>query len=164
MSRLATKYPGAIVVSGGAKGVDTCAEVGACGAGLSVISFRPYRYEAMSREDEFSIEVVTIGEAAQAYVVERHLRISPPWRKTHAGICFVRNTWIVEHAERVIAFWDGKSSGTRHTIEIARSKRRPLYVYDEYGVLMGVGTSLAEGRIEANAACTRPSLVRTTEE
>lgn len=41
---------------------------------------------------------------------------------------YLRNVSIVEHAERVVAFWDGASKGTRHTIEIARRAGTPVEI------------------------------------
>lgn len=40
-----------------------------------------------------------------------------------------RNIRIVEQADLVIAFWDGKSGGTRFTIEHCRSRKIPLKLY-----------------------------------
>jgi hypothetical protein len=47
------------------------------------------------------------------------------WGKA-AGI--LRNRDIVRHADRVIAFWDGVSRGTAHTIETAKKERVPVTV------------------------------------
>lgn len=41
---------------------------------------------------------------------------------------FIRNKEMVEVADRVIAFWDGQSKGTAHTIELAQSRNIPVYV------------------------------------
>lgn len=35
---------------------------------------------------------------------------------------FKRNIKMAEYADALVAFWDGKSSGTRHMIETAKSK------------------------------------------
>ena len=39
-----------------------------------------------------------------------------------------RNQTIVHNADAVIAFWDGNSAGTAHTIELARLAGVPVYV------------------------------------
>lgn len=36
---------------------------------------------------------------------------------------YIRNKDIVDHADIVVAFWDGKSKGTKHTIDIANSQQ-----------------------------------------
>lgn len=41
----------------------------------------------------------------------------------------LRNITIIEHAEKVIAFWDGKSPGTRFVIEKCLEKDIPLEIY-----------------------------------
>lgn len=40
----------------------------------------------------------------------------------------IRNKQIVAQADRIIAFWDGESRGTRHVIRYARKLRKPLEV------------------------------------
>jgi hypothetical protein len=50
---------------------------------------------------------------------------------------FIRNARIVETCTRVVAFWDGSSSGTAHTIQIARLVTpRPLLVVGPDGKRM----------------------------
>lgn len=41
---------------------------------------------------------------------------------------FRRNESIVAHADAVIAFWDGSSRGTLHTIELAKRAGVPVFV------------------------------------
>lgn len=55
------------------------------------------------------------------------------------GAGFARNGLIAAQADRVVAFWDQKSRGTRDTIEKALKMRRPveIYVYrPETGVML----------------------------
>lgn len=40
----------------------------------------------------------------------------------------VRNKVIVEKSDRVVAFWDGKSTGTMHTVNLARACGKPSLV------------------------------------
>lgn len=42
----------------------------------------------------------------------------------HAG--FVRNQLIVDNADRIIAFWDMRSKGTKDTIERAKRAMKPV--------------------------------------
>lgn len=71
------------IVSGGARGVDSCAGEYARKHGIKLVEFLPdyHRY----------------GGAAP----------------------IIRNRRIVEYADRVIAFWDGKSKGAKMVIEYA---------------------------------------------
>lgn len=50
------------------------------------------------------------------------------WERWGRRAGFIRNELIVAEADRVVAFWDGESRGTRHTIEVARAKGKPVEV------------------------------------
>jgi hypothetical protein len=73
-----------VIVSGGARGVDKCAEKVAQGIGLQT----------------------------EIYPAD--------WHKYGKAAGMKRNQQIVEASDRVVAFWDGDSRGTRNTIEIAK--------------------------------------------
>ena len=80
------------IVSGGAKGVDTCAAEYARRWGLKLTEFLPQ--------------------------YERYGRIAP----------IMRNREIVDYADKVLAFWDGRSKGTRSVIQYAEKKGKPCEV------------------------------------
>jgi hypothetical protein len=40
-----------------------------------------------------------------------------------------RNADIVKAADRIVAFWDGKSSGTKHTIKLAKQAGKPVEIH-----------------------------------
>lgn len=82
-----------VVVSGGARGVDSIAEQAAVDAGIEVRVF-PAQWQLYGRS---------------------------------AG--YRRNVDIVNDADRVVAFWDGSSRGTKHTIDIAHEKGKPTEVF-----------------------------------
>lgn len=42
---------------------------------------------------------------------------------------YVRNRTMVEEADRIVAFWDGESRGTRHSIKLAMESGKPLDIY-----------------------------------
>ncbi|MDR2818915.1 MAG: DUF2493 domain-containing protein [Desulfovibrio sp.] len=54
----------------------------------------------------------------------------PDWEKFGKSAGFIRNNDIVEHSDFVIAFWDGQSKGTRHSLELARKAGKPYYAYN----------------------------------
>ena len=129
---LALKYPDAIVISGGAKGVDWSAENAARGCGLGTIVYRPVCFEALEEYgggNQWYTETLTTGEAAQGFVVDKSRRINPPTYKTFAACAKARNSWIVADSEQVVAFWDGSSRGTADTIRKAKEAGRPCWVY-----------------------------------
>lgn len=129
MTKLAAKYPEAVIVSGGARGVDQMAEKVARWSGLDWISYRPYEFENMEGKPEFSITTFTNGERAQAIVVEKKRRISPPTFSTYGSAAMFRNTWIVQDAEVVVAFHHGRSPGTARSIRVGREFGRQVFVY-----------------------------------
>jgi len=56
------------------------------------------------------------------------LIIKPEWDKYGKSAGFRRNYTIVDNADRVLAFWDGTSRGTAHTVEYARKMKKPVTV------------------------------------
>lgn len=52
------------------------------------------------------------------------------WRKFGKVAGFHRNIQMADRAERLVAFWDGRSRGTRHMIEVAREKGLIVEVVD----------------------------------
>jgi hypothetical protein len=85
---------GAIVVTGGASGVDAAAGQAARARALGLIKLPP-RFE----------ETTDPGASAR------------------------RNQELVDGADVLVAFWDGRSEGTRRTIERALESRREVHVY-----------------------------------
>lgn len=53
----------------------------------------------------------------------------PDWDKYGKRAGFLRNELIINEAERVIAFWDGESKGTKHSIDLAIKKGIPVDIY-----------------------------------
>jgi hypothetical protein len=82
----------AVVVSGGATGVDSIGVSAAEQRGLETVVF------------------------------------PAEWDKYGKSAGFRRNHDIVNAADIVIAFWDGKSRGTKHSMGLARKQNKPLYV------------------------------------
>ena len=46
-------------------------------------------------------------------------RFDPDWKLYGKQAGKVRNTQMARYADRLVAFWDGKSNGTKHMIETA---------------------------------------------
>jgi len=53
----------------------------------------------------------------------------PDWKKFGKGAGFIRNKQIIENSDIVVAFWDGKSNGTKHSIELAKKMNKKLIVF-----------------------------------
>lgn len=81
------------IVSGGARGVDTCARIYAKKNGIPLTEFFP-DYQNFGR-----------------------------------GAPLRRNIHIIDYADCVLAFWDGKSRGTQFVIENCRKRNKKVVVY-----------------------------------
>lgn len=53
----------------------------------------------------------------------------PDWNKYGKSAGFKRNELIINEADRVLAFWDGRSKGTKHSIDLAIKTGKPLDIY-----------------------------------
>lgn len=91
-----------IIISGGAQGVDLCAEQTARERDMKVVRIPVDTYKLPQKYDERKIEY---GRRAR-----------------------VRNQYIIEMAGSVTAFWDEKSTGTKDSIEKARAIGRPVSI------------------------------------
>ena len=86
---------------------------------------------------ESGVETLVSGGASGAdtlaewYAKDRDLPITvikPDWDRYGKVAGFVRNTLIVRDCDKVVAFWDGKSKGTKYTIDTAKSYGKPVYI------------------------------------
>lgn len=80
------------IVSGGAKGIDTCAREYAKAKGIKLTEFLP-EYEKYGR-----------------------------------GAPLKRNLQIIDYVDEVLAFWDGRSKGTKYVIEQCQKKNKKVTV------------------------------------
>jgi len=85
---------GTVVVSGGARGVDSRAESAARNAGL----------------------------VTDIYLAD--------WDLHGKKAGYVRNMLLVDACDKLVAFWDGTSRGTKHAIELARSAGKRVVVFE----------------------------------
>lgn len=52
------------------------------------------------------------------------------WKKYPRMAGILRNMNMLVTATHLVAFWDGKSHGTKHMIEIAKAKGIPVWIFD----------------------------------
>jgi hypothetical protein len=55
-------------------------------------------------------------------------RFPADWRKWGRSAGYRRNAEMAEHADALIAVWDGRSPGTRHMIGVAKTRGLPVFV------------------------------------
>lgn len=69
---------------------------------------------------------------AETQATKRGLRVishHPDWDRDGKSAAFVRNATIAEDCDEMVAFWDGKSRGTKSAIQYARDLRKPVTIY-----------------------------------
>lgn len=69
-----------------------------------------------------------LGEDWATATSTRLRRFPAEWKKYGQDAGFKRNLQMAEEAEALIAFWDGKSQGTKHMIDTARKRGLIIYV------------------------------------
>lgn len=56
------------------------------------------------------------------------ITLHPDWKTFGKGAGVVRNTQIIQQADCVIAFWDGKSKGTKDSIAKAKASNKKTII------------------------------------
>ena len=67
-------------------------------------------------------------EIAEDFELKKTI-FKPDWDKYGKQAGYLRNELIVKEADMVLAFWDGKSKGTKHSINLAIKAGKPLNIY-----------------------------------
>ena len=88
------------------------------------------------KEDVYDVEIVSGGAKGPDSFAERFALVSriptkifPPDWDTHGKAAgFIRNKQIVDYSDMVIAFWDQKSKGTKHTIDLALKAGKSVWI------------------------------------
>jgi YspA, cpYpsA-related SLOG family len=55
------------------------------------------------------------------------------WREHGKKAGFIRNSEMADHADGLIAVWDGKSKGTKMMIDIARGRELEVFIVETNG-------------------------------
>lgn len=106
---------------------------------VGVVGTRKFSdYELMKKElDKIEPSVIVSGGAKGAdqlgerYALEKNIPTEiflPDWDQYGKQAGFIRNKKIVDNSDMVIAFWDGKSKGTSHSIYLARNSGKNVKV------------------------------------
>lgn len=101
-------------------------------------SFNDYNYMKEVLEKYEIDEIVSGGckygadKLAEQYATEKDLVLTillADWKNLGKKAGLIRNVDIVKRSDVVIAFWDGKSRGTKHTIDTAIKHNKKVIVY-----------------------------------
>jgi predicted Rossmann fold nucleotide-binding protein DprA/Smf involved in DNA uptake len=73
-----------------------------------------------------------VDQIAEQYAKERgiEVKIIRPQYDLY-GAPLVRNKWIVNECDFILAFWDGKSRGAKFTIDYARKQNKKVEVFEK---------------------------------
>ena len=107
------------IISDGARGVDSRAEGWAMRNGIALVSFRPEK-ASVSGGGRWEVRRAVWPSRSKQYD-KAVVTVLPGSYPTFAAAAFVRNRFIADFSDAVVAFWDGKSRGTKDTIAKARS-------------------------------------------
>lgn len=72
-----------------------------------------------------------IDREAKAFAAENHIPLReflPDYRKYGRGAPLKRNEEIAAYADEALAFWDGQSRGTAHTVSLFKSLGKKVTV------------------------------------
>ena len=70
----------------------------------------------------------TLGEI---FALEHNIlikRFKPNWKKYGKSAGMIRNNQMADYADVLICFWDGKSKGSKHMINVMKIKKKEVYV------------------------------------
>jgi len=99
-------------------------------------TFNDYEMVKDSLKDLTITEIVSGGAKGADALAEKFAKVNnipvkifkPDWAKYGRGAGPVRNKQIVEYADKVIAFWDGESKGTKSSIDLATKELKLLSI------------------------------------
>jgi major membrane immunogen (membrane-anchored lipoprotein) len=91
-------------------------------------------YLKSKSNDEIEIVSGTANGAdklGERYAQERGYKLKPfpaDWEKYKKSAGYTRNKEMAEYADVLIVFWDGKSKGTKHMIDLARENKLEIRI------------------------------------
>jgi ribA/ribD-fused uncharacterized protein len=98
------------IISGKARGADTCGEIWAKTNGIPIKEFPSY-WEDLNTPTA----IIKINKYGKRY---------------NANAGYERNKRMAEYSNALIAFWNGKSPGTKNMIELAKKKKLHIFIYN----------------------------------
>ncbi|MBQ9413520.1 MAG: hypothetical protein IJU16_00165 [Clostridia bacterium] len=105
---------------------------------VAVIGSRSLRVEDLGRYlPAGTTEIVSGGArgvdtSARLYAQEHGLKLTeflPEYDKYGGGAPLRRNIQIIDYADEVLAFWDGKSRGTKFVIDNCRKRGKKVTIF-----------------------------------
>ena len=112
---------GAVVVSGGARGIDTCVHKAALGCGHTIIIL-PYGLDYERR----------LGLLSRYFQKRNHLILSefPPFERGNTSTPILRNRTVAALSDALLVIETGTRGGSLHTVRFAREYGKPILAVD----------------------------------
>ena len=66
------------------------------------------------------------------YAINNNIKLTeflPDYKKYGKSVPLIRNIEIINYTDVILAFWDGKSRGTKYVIENAKKINKQINVY-----------------------------------
>lgn len=92
--------------------------------------------------DELPLEIIIVSGGARGAdsIAEQWAKewgyqtmiFSAEWDKYGKSAGYRRNQQIIDASDVVIAFWDGTSKGTKHSIDIATKQGKPIFIFSDW--------------------------------
>lgn len=73
--------------------------------------------------------VDSVAKTMAGYFEVPYIEFLPDWDKHGKSAGLIRNKQIVNECDKLIAFWDGESRGTQHSINLAKEAGKLLAVF-----------------------------------
>ncbi len=97
--------------------------------------------DAISKLEDSNITIVSGGakgadKLGHKFAINNNLKYieyKPDWDKHGKSAGFIRNKLIVDKSDMVIAFWDGSSKGTYHSMTLTKQLNKLLLLVDYNG-------------------------------
>ena len=73
-----------------------------------------------------------VDTCAKDYAISHKIKLTeflPNYERYGKAAPIKRNSQIVNYADEVIAFWDGKSHGTKHVLDLCKKLGKEITVY-----------------------------------
>jgi uncharacterized phage-like protein YoqJ len=112
-----------MVIQGMASGVDLWSAKIAYRNKIPFTCARPWKGHKPRVADEYDYRKA-IGHAARVYDVSPFEDYVGPW------VYEVRNRWMVDESQEMLAVWDGTKSGTANAVQYAILRKIPVYRID----------------------------------
>lgn len=105
------------------------AVIGSRGLDVKMVDYIPENADMIISGGAHGIDTLA-EEYADAHGIPKVI-FKPNYKRYGRAATHVRNRKIVKMADMVVAIWDGKSRGTKSTIEYAQKQKKPVCIYIE---------------------------------